>query len=322
MTDTGSTAVGAVARPTSRATTTLVVAIATYHRLEPLRHTLEEVLRQIGELDVRARILVVDNDAEASAGPIVAEFDGIDYVVEPSPGIAAARNRALTEAAAEDLLIFIDDDERPTEKWLVHMVDCYFDTDCAAVVGPVVSTFETDVEDWITQGGFFERRRMATGTAIARAATNNLLLDLHRVREHELRFDERFGLSGGSDSLFTSQLTATGAVMRWCDEAIVVDHVPSTRMTRDWVLKRAMRYGNSASRTEIALSGGGWNGLKVRTVLLARGLVRIGAGAIRFAAGTALHSVRHQARGRRTMMKGIGYVKGVFGSVYVEYARP
>ena len=82
------------------------------------------------------------------------------------------------------------------------------------------------------------------------AATNNLLLDLGRIRALGLEFDERFGLSGGSDTLFTRPLVARGGRMVWCDEAMVVDNVPAGRLTRDWVLRRALRSGNSASRVE------------------------------------------------------------------------
>jgi succinoglycan biosynthesis protein ExoM len=50
--------------------------------------------------------------------------------------------------------------------------------------------------------------------------------------------------------------------------------------------------------------------------------VRIVAGAGRCGIGYVTRSTRHEARGTRTMMKGIGYVRGAVGSTYVEYARP
>src|SRR5664279_6229129 len=78
-------------------------------------------------------------------------------VVEPKPGIAAARNRVLDETAAADLLVFIDDDERPTAEWLAHLLETFDRSPGAGVVGPVVSEYEHVPEEWITKGGFFSR---------------------------------------------------------------------------------------------------------------------------------------------------------------------
>lgn len=61
------------------------------------------------------------------------------------------------------------------------------------------------------------------GTRRGVSATNNLLLDLQQIHELDLRFDERFGLTGRSDTLFTRQLAKRGALMLWCDEATVID---------------------------------------------------------------------------------------------------
>ena len=59
---------------------------------------------------------------------------------------------------------------------------------------------------------------MKIGTRVTVAATNNLLLDLPPIRAHGLDFDERFGLSGGSDTLFTRKLAKLGRLMLRCDE--------------------------------------------------------------------------------------------------------
>ena len=56
--------------------------------------------------------------------------------------------------------------------------------------------------------GAFERRRRPSGTVVAGAPTNNLLLDLGRIRALGLEFDERFGLTGGEDTMFSHDLAA------------------------------------------------------------------------------------------------------------------
>ena len=87
-------------------------------------------------------VLVVDNDPDGGARETASQFGGgIAYVHEPTPGIAAARNRALAESVDFDLLVFIDDDERPTTGWLTSLLATRLRTGADGVVGPVVSTF-------------------------------------------------------------------------------------------------------------------------------------------------------------------------------------
>ena len=71
-------------------------------------------------------MLVVDNDPAASARSACTGFHpAVRYVHEPRPGIAAARSRALREAGEHDVLVFIDDDERPSAGWLRSLLDTF-----------------------------------------------------------------------------------------------------------------------------------------------------------------------------------------------------
>ncbi|MGY4643593.1 glycosyltransferase family 2 protein [Cellulomonas sp. URHB0016] len=298
----------------------VVVAMLTYRRPDDLAVAVPALLAQAGTVPDEVRLLVVDNDPDGSARGLV-EASGAHYVHEPRPGIAAARNAAMSAAADADVLVFIDDDERPVDRWLALLLDTYRDTGAPCVVGPVVSEFAAPPDAWVRAGRFFDRRRMPTGTPVTVAATNNLLLDVAMLRETGVRFDEAFGLSGGSDTLFSRTLVARGVRMVWCDEAVVVDVVPADRSTRSWVLHRARRSGNSASRCAVALASSpvGRSRARVRAVL--EGSVRIAAGAARTAVGAVLRSPEHDARGRRTVARGTGMVSGAVGHVVYDYAR-
>jgi succinoglycan biosynthesis protein ExoM len=280
------------------------------------------VLPQVVEVG-DATVLVIDNDPDASAMPLASEYpnDLVRIVHEPTPGIVAARNRALDESGGADLLVFIDDDELPDSGWLQAMIDTWQRTQAAAVAAPVISTFEEEPEPFVAAGRFFVRRRLPTGTDLTVAATGNLLLDLAQVRQAGVRFDRRFAMSGGSDTLFSRELHRRGGRMVWCDEATVVDIVPASRANRAWVLKRAIRGGNTMSRVEIVLAGSPVRAVVVRVSLVVRGIGRIAAGTARVLAGKVGRSLIHQARGARTAARGAGMVAGAFGYIRQEYSR-
>lgn len=307
------------------------MAVLTYRRPKDIAEVIPLLAEQalaVAAAGYDARVLVVDNDPAGSAGAVVAEAAvglaagrGIEYVNETTPGISAARNRALQESQEEDVLVFIDDDERPSPDWLRLLVQTYQEHAAAAVVGPVVSRFEVEPDAWIRAGRFFDRRRMPTGTSIDVAATNNLLLDLRVVRELGLTFHPGFGFVGGEDTMFTRELHSRGARLVWCDEAVVADVVPAHRVTRRWVVLRALSSGNSWSLTSVELTPGPWARLGLRAGLTLRAVVRIAGGAFHFLRGALVRSLPYQARGIRTLARGVGMFIGAWGGSYQEYRR-
>lgn len=307
---------------------TLTVAVLTYLRPEGLRRGLPAIVEQVCAINadhaVLANILVVDNDAVGSAGAFVATLDAdlVRYVIEPEPGIAAARNRALDETGESDLLVYIDDDERPAADWLRPLVDTWRSSRAAAVMGRIVPEFSGDLDPWVAAGSFFRRRSMTTGTEIQVAATNNLLLDLEQVRDLGLRFDVRLGLCGGEDSLFSHQLTRRKARIVWCEESAATDFVPVERSGRRWVLMRTLSHGNTASLVAMFLAETGAQRVGARVKHTMGGLTRIGGGCARGIFGVATGSLRHEARGLRAVFRGAGMVAGAWGFTYQEYARP
>jgi succinoglycan biosynthesis protein ExoM len=307
----------------------ITVAVPTYKRPVELRAVLPLVLAQIramaGESDggFVADLLVVDNDPEGSGAAVVAEFAAPDVrcVAEPTPGIAAVRNRAIEEAAGARLLAFIDDDERPMAAWLSALVDTWERSGAAAVSGRIVPAYAGEPGPWIRAGGFFVRRSLPTGTDIAVAATGNILLDLDQVRRHGVRFDSALGLGGGEDTLFSRTLARAGGRLVWCNESVAIDHVPPERMTRRWVLTRAYSHGNAAVLTELRLTAHRSGRLQLRLRWVGRGLVRIAGGGARWGWGVLRGSLQHQARGLRAACRGAGMVGAGCGVVYQEYAR-
>lgn len=305
---------------------TVVIAVLTFRRPEALAVILSALAAQVETVPHEVDILVVDNDPHGSARHFVEgqpQDIPVRYVHEPSPGISAARNRALDHSSDCDILIFIDDDEKPSDRWLQTLIDAFAKHDCVAVAGRVVSEFEPGVEPdaWVLEGRAFLRGERSSGTLMPVAASNNLLVELPFLRRHELRFDERFGLSGGSDTLITRQMTDLGGRIVWCNEAVVVDMVPRERATREWVLRRAYRQGNTATRVALAVESTPGGRMRARLGMTAQGSARVLSGGLRSAVGVLVGGLRQVTPGMKTVARGAGMVAGAFGSNYSEYSR-
>jgi len=305
-------------------TVRVTIAVPTYRRPEDLREALPLLLAQARALGDRyvADVLVVDNDPERSGAATVENLAApeLRYVVEPTPGIAAVRNRAI-DVASGTLLAFIDDDERPMAEWLAAPLATWEATGAAAVSGRIVAEYAGELDPWIRAGDFFVRRRLPTGTEIDVAAAGNLLLDLDQVRRCGVNFSSELGLGGGEDTLFSRALARAGGRLVWCDESVAIDSVPLHRMTRRWVLTRAWSHGNAAVLTDLRLAASGQSRAALRARGLFRGLFRVAGGAARWVVGAFTGSHRHQARGLRALCRGAGMAGAACGVVYQEYAR-
>jgi len=307
----------------------VTVAVPTFRRPHDLRAGLPMLLQHAREVsaDPSGRyvvdVLVVDNDPGRSAEALVAELGApqLRYAAEPTPGIAAVRNRALDEAGSARLLAFIDDDERPEPGWLARLVETWETTGAAVVSGRILADYAGELDPWIRAGDFFVRRSMPTGTPIDVAAAGNLLLDLDQVRAVGVRFESPLGMGAGEDTVFSRTLVNAGARMVWCNESAAVDFVPLERMTRTWVLTRAWSHGNATVLVDLWLTRSRLARARVRARGLGRGVLRVGGGAARWALGLATRNLRHQARGLRAVLRGAGMIGGACGLVFEEYGR-
>jgi GT2 family glycosyltransferase len=324
----------------------LVVAVLTYRRPERIAALVPVLVEQAADLARRGEgtlvsVLVVDNDAAGTGAAAVAEAAAeadtaaanragegaawpVTTVVEPEPGISAARNRALHASADQDLLVFVDDDEVPHAGWLHSLWATYRESGAAAVAGPVTSRYAVEPDPWVVAGGFYDRAhrsRLRTGTVVASAATNNLLLDLRVVRRAGLAFDPDLGLSGGEDTLFTSALTAAGGRIVWCAEAVVSDVVPADRLTRAYLITRTAGLANASARVALLLAPDPGRRAVVRARVLAAGLARGALGALGVAVAALRGDVARDAHGRRSLARSRGELLAAFGKVLLPYAR-
>ncbi|GAA1732191.1 hypothetical protein GCM10009809_29600 [Isoptericola hypogeus] len=306
----------------------VTVAVPTFRRpaelaglLAAVRPHLDGLAGAVGA-PTRGHVLVVDNDPDRSAEPVAAAGDeGVRYVHEPEPGIAAARDAALQHSLDADVVVFIDDDELPQDRWLAELLAVWLENRPAVVVGRVTAEFEVEPDAWVRAGRFFERRYRPRGTAVHAAAAGNLLLDVDQVRRSGVRFDRGLGLGGGEDTLFTSALTRQGLRIVWAPDSVVVDRVPASRLCRQWVLRRRFAHGTATTTVQVRLARSRLGRTRARALGIVKGGGLMASAAAHWLAGVATASLARRARATADAWRGAGRVAGAVGLRFREYRR-
>jgi succinoglycan biosynthesis protein ExoM len=251
------------------------ICIATYRRPYLLRQLLESLLRQQLDDGIRVEIIVVDNDAEQSAKELVESFQDarfpIIYAVESRKKISLARNKGV-ELAHGDYLLFIDDDETASERWLSTMLETLHKHNADAVIGRVISDFHSDTPEWIKSVYLFNRPVVSTGSRPGYLSTANCLVKVSVFKSEQALFDERFGITGGEDSHLFHRLLQKGKHFVYSGEAKVNEFIPPERTKTKWMLKRAYRTGNIYGRITIELAE---NKALERVKTFVSGLIRL-----------------------------------------------
>lgn len=240
--------------------TRVSVCACTFRRPDGLTRLLEG-LRNQRFARVRppvVAILVADNEGSARTAGICEHFRTVmglpvHYLVEERRGISFARNRCLDEVLPHcEFIAMIDDDESPAADWLEQLLLAQGATGADVVQGRVAPVFADGAPAWIRDGGFFGYPLPPSpvsdpgepqGAEPRSAATNNVLVRAAAIRDRDLRFDERMGLTGGGDSLFFRTLHAAGYRIVYAPDAVVDEYVPRARATLGYLWRRAFRNG-------------------------------------------------------------------------------
>jgi succinoglycan biosynthesis protein ExoM len=195
-------------------------------------------------------IVVADNDTQRSAEPLVSDFAAdaaiaVTYCVEPQQNISLARNKALANATG-DFIAFIDDDEFPTKRWLLTLLEACNRFNVDGVLGPVKRHFDEKPPKWLLKSHIYERPVYETGTVLDKkdGRTGNVLLKKRVFSQDEEPFRPEF--TGGSDKDFFIRMMDKGYTFIWCAEAVAYEVVPRFRWKRTFMLRKALFRGAMA----------------------------------------------------------------------------
>ena len=235
------------------------IGIATYRRPAGLARAIDHVAAAVAHAGGTATLIVVDNDgadpavAETAARHAAAGGLSLDFSVEQRPGIAAARNAIFARADCLGVrwLAMLDDDEWPLPGWLSALEARMDDTGAAVVGGPVMPVFPAAAARLQRIARFWSvQPQMLDGRPFV-FCTCNFLVDLDAIRDHPRPlFDDRFGLSGGGDTVFFRSLFNAGHAMAWARDAVMEEDVPPSRASVAWMRTRRFRVGNHAVNWE------------------------------------------------------------------------
>jgi GT2 family glycosyltransferase len=236
----------------------VTLLVPTYRRPESLRRLLSAAVEQ--RAPFRWELLVVDNDARASARPVVESVHppadvALRYVVEPNLGAVHARNRGVREAAAP-VVAMLDDDVVPQPGWLAAVSTPLLEGTAVGAGGPVLLDPTVQRPRWFDEdgvGGYLTAHSLG-GDRRALTADESLVTANAAFRRDALDgvggFDDRFGPRGrvqlvADDAHLVRQLRRAGGVVAWVPEAVVVHDLPPERLTRSYLLRRAYLQGRS-----------------------------------------------------------------------------
>ncbi len=257
----------------------IVIGICTCRRPNLLEITLNSLEKMDKPGNCQLSVIVVDNDSTVSAEHVVEKFKmiselSVHYFLETKAGIPFARNRILIEASSlnTDYLAFIDDDEYVEKDWLVTLWKTFKEFQPDVLIGFVRTVYSKNTPDWIKKGFFYQRDKIDTihgsnllqaikslfiyfpwngksnkinGIIMDSGRTGNSFFDFNKlIMNWEMKFDQSFGLRGGSDAEFFMRAIQKGAVIRWAEYAVVNEVLTDDRITFSYLIKRTFKTRN------------------------------------------------------------------------------
>jgi len=230
------------------------ICMCTYQR-DHVVDTLQSIAALRLPEHVNIEIIVVDNDEQGYAEKLVKAQAAlmnipVFYRQETAKNIALARNCSMADTKGE-WIAFIDDDEVADPDWLAQLLATAQTYQADAVFGRVKSTYPNHTPQWIIESGVFDRSAVSNGQEVTSGATNSTLISQTAIQKYQLKFDSNYGLTGGEDADFFYRLYQHGGKLVCSSEAYVSEEVASNRLNIHYLLKRAIRIGETYTRYRI-----------------------------------------------------------------------
>ncbi len=225
--------------------TEISVLSPTFRRPDSFLRAARSVFRQEGVSDIE--LVAIDNSPEGSALDV---FRGLDaqapfpfrWAHAPKPGVAQARNVALTLARGR-YVAWLDDDEEASVGWLAALLKMRNQTGAQSVFGPVRAEAPANTPNADFYETLYTRAGPRVSGPCARAYGIGNSLQPRAMFEAPIAFDPRADQTGGEDDALFAAWAEAGATFAWAPDAHVVEHLGPERTRLSHGLKRAFAYG-------------------------------------------------------------------------------
>ena len=238
----------------------LTFAFCTYNRAPRLAEMVATMRTQT--CPIPFEILAVNNNSQDDTLDILTGLAAeqgapLRFVTETKQGIVPARNRAITESLASDILVFIDDDELPLPGLLEAVCDALLNEGADCVGGRVAVNFPPHQRPvWLDDEllGFLAEVNhgdvaMWVQDDTTPIWTANIAYAMRLFRDDpELRFDLRYNregadVGGGEDAIMFRELLARHVKIRYRPDMVVKHFIESWRLKRGYFIKLHYRAG-------------------------------------------------------------------------------
>jgi glycosyltransferase involved in cell wall biosynthesis len=247
----------------------IAVVICTFQRPRSLRRALESLAQCEPPQGDDWTVVVVDNFGCAETQEVAASFRGrlpVTILVEPTAGLAQARNAAVT-ATRCDYFIWTDDDVTVGPHW-IRAYETAFERnpDTAFFGGPIVPRFEGDPPAWITaclseiytafagRDGFADRTKFDRTSGQLPFGAN---LAVRAAEQGQFRYDVALGrqpgrrLLGGEESDCMRRICRAGGAGLWVADARVDHWIDAKRQSVAYLWRYYTGVGFVLSRARL-----------------------------------------------------------------------
>lgn len=228
----------------------IIIGVCTYNRIQLLKECLDSLGNMLLPQGYDITVVIADNSFDKNAEKTYTESKNklqkerlqFSYLSVTRQGISFPRNAILqySKDTDADYLAFIDDDETADKDWIFNLVAFTDKNDLDCVNGFVQYKYSDTAPKWMKHSnahGGPRNKKKPTGS------TNNIIYNLHYLKQHKLSYEETYALSGGEDTFLFKQILNSGGRCGYCPDAVTYESVHTERESLAWLCKRFFNNG-------------------------------------------------------------------------------
>jgi glycosyltransferase involved in cell wall biosynthesis len=248
----------------------LSIIICTYNRKELLQNCLVSLFPQMSQHVASTEIIVVDNNS-ADGSPLMIKqycelYPWLKYVQEKTQGLSNARNCGA-KIAKGSYLCYLDDDGKPSEKYLDSVHHILNKQSPDIVSGPIFPYYTTPKPEWFRDEFEIRQHSLLSGMNLKCSVSGgNFIIRKDLLAELGM-FSPKYGMVGnktrlGDEKAILLSYRATRSVevqrVYYSQECLVFHHVPPQKMHPTYFAKR----GYFSGRALVTLKKESWKSTK------------------------------------------------------------